>query len=74
MEALARWWDGVELWIAGLPFVPQALLVVAVMVPVCFGLASVLDRVLGATYNWLDSKRRRDSVASQGTSQGEGNL
>lgn len=50
MDQLANWWDGAELWIAGLPFIPQVLLVLAVMIPACFGIAWVLDRVLSAVF------------------------
>lgn len=50
MDQLANWWDGTELWIAGLPFIPQVVLVLAVMIPVCFGIAWLLDRVLSAVF------------------------
>ncbi|WP_063712619.1 hypothetical protein [Nocardia concava] len=46
MHAIAGWWDGVELWVAGLPFVPQFAVVLAAMIPVCLAIAYVLDRVL----------------------------
>lgn len=46
MEQIARWWDAAELWIAGLPFVPQVALVLAVMIPLSGGLAWILDRTL----------------------------
>jgi len=50
VDQLANWWDGAELWIAGLPFIPQVVLVLAVMIPVCFGIAWLLDRVLSAVF------------------------
>ncbi|PTR32026.1 hypothetical protein C8K36_1011072 [Rhodococcus sp. OK519] len=50
MDQVANWWDGAELWIAGLPFIPQVLLVLAVMIPACFGIAWMLDRVLSAVF------------------------
>lgn len=46
MHQVAGWWDGFELWVAGLPFIPQFLVVLVGMVPVSFAIASVLDRVL----------------------------
>lgn len=46
MHAIATWWDGVELWITGLPFVPQSIVVLLVVVPVAFGLSRLLDRLL----------------------------
>lgn len=47
---MASWWDEFELWIAGLPFVPQVALVLLVMVPVCRGVAWLLDRGLAAVF------------------------
>ncbi|WP_072688359.1 hypothetical protein [Rhodococcus marinonascens] len=46
MDRIASWWDSFELWITGLPFVPQVALVLLVMVPVCRILAWLLDRGL----------------------------
>lgn len=61
MDQLASWWDGAELWIAGLPFIPQVVLVLAVMIPACFGIAWMLDRVLSAVFAALG---RAEPVAS----------
>lgn len=61
MDQLANWWDGAELWIAGLPFIPQVLLVLAVMIPACFGIAWMLDRVLSAVFAAVG---RAESAAS----------
>ena len=47
---MAAWWDGLELWVASLPFVPQVALVLAVMVPMCFGIARLLDRGLAIVF------------------------
>ncbi|MFX0579564.1 hypothetical protein [Nocardia nepalensis] len=46
MHSIAGWWDGFELWVAGLPFIPQFVVVLVGMVPVSFAIAYVLDRVL----------------------------
>ncbi|MFI9505161.1 hypothetical protein [Nocardia sp. NPDC052566] len=46
MHQIAGWWDGVELWVAGLPFIPQFLVVLVGMVPVSFAIAFALDRLL----------------------------
>ncbi|MBB3039027.1 hypothetical protein [Hoyosella altamirensis] len=70
VDAIARWWDGVELWIAGLPFVPQVVLVVAVMVPLCFVFATVLDRVMGPLFERLE-RTRRASGARGSETEGE---
>ncbi|MDV2475073.1 hypothetical protein ACFWDA_06610 [Rhodococcus zopfii] len=50
MDRMATWWDGFELWLAGLSFVPQAALVLLVMVPLCAGAAWLLDRLLAAVF------------------------
>lgn len=55
MNAVASWWDGVELWIAGLPFVPQVAVVLAVVVPAAAVVAVVADVVLSALF---DVRRR----------------
>lgn len=41
------WWDGVELWLSGLGFVVQTAVVMPVVLVLAYGLASVLDAVLG---------------------------
>ncbi|WP_374700944.1 hypothetical protein [Rhodococcus globerulus] len=69
VERIAGWWDGVELWIAGLPFIPQVVLVLAVVVPLCAGLAIGLDRGLSAVlsspvFEWL---RRTPAAMSEKT-------
>lgn len=48
MVGLAHWWDGVELWVANLPFVPQVVLVLGVMIPLAAGAAVLLDRLVAA--------------------------
>ena len=53
MHAIATWWDGVELWITGLPFVPQSIVVLLVVVPAAFGLAKLLDRILAGILHVL---------------------
>jgi hypothetical protein len=47
MGAVARWWDGVELWATGLPFVAQVTLVLVVVAPLCALAARGLDRMVG---------------------------
>lgn len=46
MERIADWWDGFELWVAGLPFIPQFLVVLVGMVPISFGIAYLIDRAV----------------------------
>ncbi|MET0799309.1 MAG: hypothetical protein ABWY21_18075 [Rhodococcus sp. (in: high G+C Gram-positive bacteria)] len=70
MESFARWWDGVELWVTGLPFVPQSVVVLAVLVPVAFVSARVFDRVLAVILRVLgrDASAARDAELSASTS------
>ncbi|MFG1792333.1 hypothetical protein [Nocardia sp. NPDC049149] len=58
MHRIAGWWDSFELWVAGLPFIPQFLVVLVGMVPVSFLIAYLLDRALRAVLRVLD--RRHD--------------
>ncbi|MFD6463662.1 hypothetical protein [Streptomyces roseolus] len=46
MQRIAGWWDSFELWVAGLPFIPQFLVVLVGMVPISFALAYLLDRAV----------------------------
>ncbi|MFD6453603.1 hypothetical protein ACWFRF_24760 [Nocardia sp. NPDC055165] len=56
MQRIAGWWDGFELWVAGLPFIPQFLVVLVGMVPISFAIAFLLDRSLRMAFRLL----RRD--------------
>ncbi|MET9286230.1 hypothetical protein ACWEPH_00020 [Nocardia beijingensis] len=56
MHRIAGWWDGFELWVAGLPFIPQFLVVLIGMVPISFAIAYGLDRVLRAVLRVLDRR------------------
>ncbi|MFF0814387.1 hypothetical protein ACFYVR_04395 [Rhodococcus sp. NPDC003318] len=58
MNQIATWWDGLELWIIGLPYVPQLLLVTAVALPAAYALARVFDVVLA----WALALLGRDHV------------
>lgn len=44
-RALADWYDAVELWVTQLTFPLQVLLAVLVVLPLCFGVALLMDRV-----------------------------
>jgi hypothetical protein len=43
---LSDWWNGVELWIAGLPFPFQFALVIVVLIPICLVVAWLIDRIV----------------------------
>ncbi|MFE7798792.1 hypothetical protein [Nocardia sp. NPDC057440] len=65
MHAIAGWWDGFELWVAGLPFIPQFLVVLVGMVPISFAIAYGLDRVLRAAMHALGRDRAVAAAALQ---------
>jgi hypothetical protein len=47
MDAFLSWWDGVELWLSGLGFVLQTVVVMPVVLLLAYGVAVLLDGVLG---------------------------
>jgi hypothetical protein len=47
MDGFLSWWDGVELWLSGLGFVLQTVVVMPVVLLLAYGVAVLLDGVLG---------------------------
>ena len=47
MGSILSWWDGVELWLTGLPFVVQTAVVMPVILAIAYGAAVLLDGALG---------------------------
>lgn len=47
MNGLLSWWDGVELWLTGLGFVLQTVVVMPVVLLLAYVSAVVLDALLG---------------------------
>lgn len=47
MEALLSWWDGAELWLSGLGFVWQTVIVMPVALALAYGVALGGDALLG---------------------------
>ncbi len=47
MDGILSWWDGFELWLSGLGFVWQTLIVMPVVLMLAFGLAVAIDTALG---------------------------
>ncbi|KQH75288.1 MULTISPECIES: hypothetical protein [Mycobacterium] len=64
MNGFLNWWDGVELWLSGLPFVLQALAVMPVVLALAYLLATLLDGLLGRGIELL--RRARHSDESSG--------
>lgn len=47
MAGLLSWWDSAELWLSGLSFVLQTLIVIPVVLTLAFGIAVLMDAMLG---------------------------
>ena len=47
MTGFLNWWDSVELWLSGLPFVAQTAVVMPVVLALAFGVAVLFDVLLG---------------------------
>ena len=47
VNAFLSWWDGVELWLSGLGFVFQSIVVMPVVLLLAYVIAAGLDAVLG---------------------------
>ena len=53
LVVMAEWWNGVELWVAGLAFPLQFALVVVFLGPLCVGVAWVIDRTVDHASTWF---------------------
>ena len=58
MGSFLNWWDGVELWLSGLPFVAQTVVVMPVVLALAYGIAIALDGALGNGIRVLRRARR----------------
>jgi membrane protein implicated in regulation of membrane protease activity len=63
VNGFLSWWDGVELWLSGLPFVLQALAVMPVVLALAYLVATVLDGLLGKGIQLLRRARHTDEPA-----------
>jgi len=57
MRAVADWWDAIELWITQLPFPMQVVLAVLVMLPLCWGTAAGVDRIVDLVVDRVSVRR-----------------
>jgi hypothetical protein len=60
MQGLLSWWDGVELWLSGLGFVLQTIIVMPVVLVLAYVIALVFDTVLGTGIRVLRRVRHAD--------------
>jgi len=57
-----NWWDGIELWLSGLAFVLQALVVMPVVLALAYVTAVLLDRILGKGIQLMRRVRHADGA------------
>lgn len=57
-DGVTRWWDGFELWLAQQWFPVQFVLVMAVLLPLCAGLALLIDRAVGVAAHRVSRLRK----------------
>ena len=63
VNGLLNWWDGIELWLSGLAFVLQALVVMPVVLALAYVTAVLLDRLLGKGIRLMRLLRRTDGAS-----------
>lgn len=66
MGGILSWWDGVELWLTGLPFVVQTAVVMPVVLMLAYGSALLLDGALGRGINGIRLLRRAGAEGQAG--------
>jgi hypothetical protein len=60
MGGFLGWWDSVELWLSGLGFVLQTIVVIPVALALAYGLAVLLDGALSNGIRLLRRVRHED--------------
>jgi hypothetical protein len=63
MNAILSWWDGVELWLSGLGFVFQTVVVMPVVLALAYVIAAALDGALGRGIQLMRRLRHSDKGA-----------
>jgi hypothetical protein len=62
VNGFLNWWDGNELWLSGLPFVLQAMVVMPVVLGVAYLAAASLDGLLGKSIRLMRRVRHADGA------------
>jgi membrane protein implicated in regulation of membrane protease activity len=62
VKGFLSWWDGIELWLSGLAFVLQALLVMPIVLVLAYVTAVLLDRLLGKGIQLMRRARHADAA------------
>jgi len=63
VDGFLSWWDGVELWLSGLGFVLQTIVVMPVVLALAYLVAFVLDALLGRGIRLMRRARHSDEGA-----------
>ena len=62
VNAFLNWWDGNELWLSGLAFVLQAMVVMPIVLVVAYITATLLDSLLGKGIELMRRVRHADGA------------
>jgi membrane protein implicated in regulation of membrane protease activity len=62
VNGFLSWWDGVELWLSGLPFVLQTLAVMPVVLALAYLTATLLEGLLGKGIRLMRRARHTDEA------------
>ncbi len=62
MDGLLNWWDGNELWLSGLAFILQAMVVMPIVLAVAYITAAALDGLLGRGIALMRRARHADGT------------
>lgn len=65
MSGFLSWWDGFELWLSGLGFVLQTLIVMPVVLALAYGIALSVDAALGGGIRALRRLRGGSDVPGE---------
>ncbi|WP_026919261.1 hypothetical protein [Gordonia shandongensis] len=60
MDGLLSWWDGVEEWLTGLPFIPQLVVTALVLVPLCTLVAAGINYLVGRLFSRIGRSEADD--------------
>ena len=60
VNGFLSWWDGVELWLSGLGFVFQSIVVMPVVLLLAYVIAAGLDAMLGRGIQVMRRVRHND--------------
>jgi hypothetical protein len=65
VNGFLKWWDGIELWLSGLAFVVQAIVVMPVVLALAYVTAVLLDGLLGKGIGLERRARHADKAPGQ---------